>query len=58
MVNTGPTEEVVSVFFSEQMPLFLDQIESQLGKTDSTFVAGEKVSDVKLKGPALHLRSR
>ena len=43
MASSGPTEEVVSAFFSEQIPMFLGQIESQLGKTDSTFVAGEKV---------------
>ena len=46
MASSGPTEEVVSAFFSEQMPMFLGQIESQLGKTDSTFVAGEKVRSV------------
>ena len=45
MASSGPTEEVVSAFFSEQMPMFLGQIESQLGKTDSTFVAGEKVME-------------
>ena len=45
MANSGPTEEAVSAFFSEQMPMFLGQIESQLGKTDSTFVAGEKVME-------------
>ena len=42
-IAVAPTEESFCTFFNESLHEFMGQIETELGKTDSTFVAGDKV---------------
>ena len=42
-IAVAPTEEAFCTFFNESLPTFMGQVEAHLGKTDSIFVAGDKV---------------